>query len=121
MVIDTSILIEHLRKKPFSSTNFDRIPPKTLVHTSAVTVYEVLTGAINPDKWKQTAALISQMIILPVDIQIAIKAAQLSQEMKGNFIGMADTIIAATALYHNLPIKTLNMKHFSRVTGLVVL
>ena len=35
--------------------------------------------------------------------------------------GIADTLIAATALYYNLPLYTLNKKHFQFIPGIVLL
>ena len=36
-------------------------------------------------------------------------------------IGMADLFIAATAMANNLPLVTLNKKHFDRIVGLTLI
>lgn len=36
-------------------------------------------------------------------------------------IDIADLFIGATALTHNLPIATLNIKHFNRIKGLEII
>ena len=40
--------------------------------------------------------------------------------MDGNLIELRDLFIAASALAHDLPLATLNIKHFERVDGLVL-
>ena len=120
MVIDTGIFIDHLRKMNRETTLLSQLPPNTLLYVSAITVYELLAGATNNQKFQDAQRLLSAVTILPVDENVAALAAQLYQQMKGNSIGLADTLIAATALCHNLPLKTLNTRHFSRVSGLIV-
>ncbi len=121
MVIDASIFIDHLRKTNRSHTYFAQIPPQTQLYVSAVTVYELLAGTTHANKIRDANLLLSATTILPIDENVAVIAAQLYQQMKSNSIGLADTLIAATALHYNLLIKTLNEKHFSRVAGLAVL
>jgi predicted nucleic acid-binding protein len=120
MVIDTSILIDHLRKINRTHTYFAQLPPKTSLYVSAITVYELLAGATDLAKRQDAQTLLATLTILPIDEAIAAETAALYQSMKGNSIGLADMLIAATVLHHNLPLKTLNAKHFSRVAGLVL-
>ncbi len=121
MVIDTGIFIEHLRKTNRANSHFSQLPPQTPLYVSAITVFELLVGATNTTKWGEAQLLLSAVTILAVDENVASKAAQLFQQMRGNIIGFADTLIAATALAHGLPIKTLNTRHFQRVDGLILL
>lgn len=41
--------------------------------------------------------------------------------MKNGAIGLLDTFIAATALHHNRPLLTLNVKHYQRIPELTLL
>ena len=120
MVIDTSILIDHLRKLNRTNTIFANLPLNTPLYVSSLTVYELFFGATTPLKQLEAQQIISAMHILPIDEEVAVLAARLSQSMRSNSIGLADTLIAATALRNNLPIKTLNVRHFARVEGLVL-
>lgn len=54
---------------------------------------------------------------------VAIKAGRLEAKLHstGTPIGIADVIIAATALHHDEPLVTRNKRHFRRVDGLHVL
>lgn len=50
------------------------------------------------------------------------KAIQIYQRLKstGNLIDLPDLFIAATAIAHELPLATLNTKHFERITELIL-
>lgn len=66
--------------------------------------------------WLETA--FGRMKILPLDDTIAARAIALRQERR---MGLADSIIAATALEHNLPLVTRNEEDFKHVIGLRVI
>ncbi|MFQ3598435.1 MAG: type II toxin-antitoxin system VapC family toxin [Chloroherpetonaceae bacterium] len=58
--------------------------------------------------------------VVPFDVELAkfvahLHAALISQNQD---IGFRDTVIAASALYFNFPILTLNQSHFSRIKNL---
>ncbi len=65
--------------------------------------------------WLETT--FERMKILPLDDGVAACAIALRQERR---MGLADAIIAATALLHNLPLVTRNEEDFKHVTGLRV-
>jgi len=60
--------------------------------------------------------------VLPFTAEVAEKSAEIFQNLKsrGQAIEHNDIFIAATALVSNLPVKTLNARHFSRVQGLTL-
>lgn len=61
--------------------------------------------------------------VLPVNELIWTRATEILRRLRraGLKIGVADTLIAATALNYGLPVVAQNVKHFSRVDGLRVL
>jgi hypothetical protein len=65
--------------------------------------------------WLETT--FERMKILPLDDAVAARAIALRQERK---MGLADAIIAATALIHGLPLVTRNEADFKHVPGLRV-
>lgn len=58
--------------------------------------------------------------VLYFDKAVAQAAVTINKSLKSKRkqIGMADLFIAATAITNNLPLATLNRKHFDRVEGL---
>jgi predicted nucleic acid-binding protein len=123
MVIDTNIFIEHLRAKDKSKTNLMQIPADAELFVSAVTFYELLMGATSEEKEKEVSILIDAIPILPFSDEVARKAADIYHDLRkrNRMIGFRDIFIAATALAHDLPVKTNNRKDFERVTGLVLI
>jgi predicted nucleic acid-binding protein len=60
--------------------------------------------------------------ILPFDKECSDNAIKIYIDLlKANkMIDLADILIGSTALTHNIPIATLNEKHFSRIKGLEI-
>ncbi len=122
MVVDTSVFIEFLRAKEKSTTTLWAIPDGTSLFVSSVTLYELYLGATKPEKWHDVQELLSNIIALPLTKQIAEEAARVYQDLRRRnaLIGHRDIFIGSTALVHNLPIKSINEKHFERIKGLVL-
>lgn len=60
--------------------------------------------------------------VLPLTDAIVVRAADIYADLhrRGQLIGDADTLIAATALEHGLDIVTNNVEHFGRVPGVIL-
>lgn len=123
MVIDSNILIEHLRTKDKLSTKFYKLlQGNEKLFISAVSVYEIYCGAATKDKEKNIKLLIKDITILPFDFEASLKAAEIFRQLKSKnqLIEFRDIFIAATCIIENLPISTLNRKHFERIEGLKI-
>ena len=122
MVVDTSIFIEFLRKKDKTKTVLYNIPETTPITISSVTLYELLMGATDKPKKQDVKILTEDLLILPFDREVAEKSGGIYHQLRNQntMIEFRDIFIAATCLVHNLPIKTLNNKHFERVDGLKI-
>ncbi|WP_262709898.1 type II toxin-antitoxin system VapC family toxin [Dyadobacter psychrotolerans] len=61
--------------------------------------------------------------VLPFDQSMVRVAVEINNRLKRDRrqIGIADLFIAATAIAHDLPIATLNTKHFNRIGELQIL
>jgi len=120
MVIDTSIFIEYLRAKDKKKSALFTIPDATQLYISSVTMYELLMGATDENKQKDIKLLTEDLPVLPFDESVSRKAAEIYHQLRleNNMIEFRDIFIAATCLVFELPLKTLNKKHFERIKGL---
>lgn len=123
MVVDTSIFIEFLRAKDKTKTSLFLIPDDEQIYISSVTYYELLMGASTPDKINDVTILTEGIPILPFDEEVAEKSAKIYHQLrqKNKMIEFRDIFIAATCIVNNLPVKTLNKKHFDRIQELSVI
>jgi predicted nucleic acid-binding protein len=114
MLTDTDILIDYLRgereSEAFVESNVNRIC------LSAITVAELYQGVKGARERGYVDALVSGFTILPITEEIAREAGLLcKQYRKSHGSGLADCLVAATALLHSLPLRSLNLKHFPMV------
>jgi len=120
MVIDTSVFIEFLRAKNKTETTLIRIPNDSQLFISAVTLYELLMGANNPEKLNDIRILTDDIPVLSFNEAVARKAGEIYHTLRqsNKIIEFRDIFIAATAITNNLSVKTLNTKHFSRIPNI---
>ena len=123
MVIDTSIFIEYLRKNDKANTQLYKVPENVQFYISAVTFYELIMGATTKEKRGDIDKLTSEIPILSFNEEVAVKAGEIYHYLKkeNKMIEFRDIFIASTCLVNELPIKTLNIKHFERIQGLEVI
>lgn len=118
-LIDTSILIDFLRRKDKKETLLYRlVDKKYTLFISIITHTELYAGK---SVWEQTQArheldlLFSGLTIVPLDEDISKRAGKI-RAVHGN--NLLDTIIAATAIEKRISLVTLNVKDFERITEL---
>lgn len=123
MVIDTTLFIEHLRAKDKTQTTLFKLASTELRYVSTVTLYELFAGATDASKIASVKYELQGVLILPFTTEAAEKSGEVYRDLRsrGLMIEFTDIFIAATPLINNLPIKTLNTRHFSRVQGLTLL
>ena len=80
-------------------------------------------GATNQEKEQNVEVLVAGLIVLPFTKVASKKAAEIYHVLRLNnrMIEFRDIFIAATSIVNNLPIVTLNKKHFERVAGLKII
>lgn len=116
--VDSTVLIEHYRAKDKINTFLFRLVQTYTVQIPSVVRYEVLRGDQSKDDfWLNYFA---NKTVLSFDSACAGTAAFIYATLRANnqLIGAEDILIAAIALTHNLPLATVNAKHFSRVDNL---
>ena len=120
MLVDTDVLIWHLRGYPQATRRLDEMGALTL---SAVSYLEVLQGMRNKAELAAVKKMLTHRaaILLPVTEAITQRAIGLMEAITlSHGLQMGDALIAATALNHGLPVLTANVKHFGAVEGLKV-
>ncbi len=120
MLVDTDVLIWHLRGYPQATRRLDHLVSLTL---SAASYLEVLQGMRN----KAELAAVQKMLkrrqanVLPINEAITLRAIALMEALTlSHGLQMGDALIAATALEHSMPVLTGNVKHFATVPGLLI-
>ncbi len=125
VVLDTSIVIDHLRQKPGHTTQLLRIVESHSLRSlaiSVVSIQELYRGESTRDAHKEDLMLttIASLQVLPYTYEIALLAGKIGRDVKRS-IEFADAAIAATAIMHNASLSTLNKKDFSLVPELELL
>ena len=122
ILLDSSVLIELFKSKDKEKTLF-----YTLLETendfgiSIVTHYELGIGSNE----KQTAfwnEFLTSVTIFKFDTNCSIVAIDIYKQLKANskLIDLADILIASTSVANQIPLATLNLKHFERIKGLEI-
>lgn len=120
---DTSILIDLFRKTDKANSALISLVRQGYIYCiSSITEYEIYTGT-TPGQVGFWDDFLDKTSVLSFDKTVARVAATLNQSLKRRrtIIDLADLFIAATAVANNLPLATLNRKHFERVDGLSII
>lgn len=125
-LLDTDILSSIMRGQ---STAVRHASDFLVVHErftfSAITRYEILRGLRAKQATNQLEAFdrfTAANHVIPVTDAVIVRASVIYADLyqRGDLIGDADILIAATALEHGLSLVTNNTKHFRRITGLLL-
>jgi toxin FitB len=103
-LVDSDIVIDHIRGT--------RELPQSRLAYSVITRCELFAGRDDPVMLRKLLAPLRE---LPVDTAIAERGGTLKREFQ---VPTPDALIAATALEHDIPLMTRNIRHFGRVPGL---
>jgi tRNA(fMet)-specific endonuclease VapC len=118
VIFDTNILIELYRGNVAVREKIQHIKPDVF-YVSSITVAEFTVGAKNKDDLKTIETQLSKYTPIPINTEISDIFIDLFKTFTlKHRPGIADTLIAATALYYHLPLYTLNKKHFQYIPGI---
>lgn len=123
VLADTSILIDLFRKSDKENSRFVKLALEGYeFQISAITEYEVYSGA-NASQLPFWNDLLQKVEVLPFDKNVVKYAVLINSQLKQKRkqIDLADLFIAATANANNLPLTTLNRKHFDRIDSLEII
>ncbi len=118
MLVDTDVLIWHLRGYAQATRRLDALDEFVL---SSVSYLEVLQGMRNKTELLAVKKMLERRsaTLLPITEAITLRATGLMESLTlSHGLQLGDALIAATALEHRLPLLTANVRHFGAVGGL---
>ena len=112
-LFDSNILIDYLRDRPDAvSLIHTRKNHKQGLTSSVICRAEVLNG-MRPGEEKETRAFLNHFAWFDVTKEITEASSKYFREYNPSHgIDMFDSLIAGTALVHNLELYTANQKHY---------
>jgi len=121
-LLDTNIIVDHLRKRIILSEDF-------LISgagISIITLGELIYGAHKSDNLQRSlqklenSLKILKLEIINLDFEVISEFARIKAELetKGRRLDDFDLLIAASAIVNNLILVTKNLKHFQRIPHL---
>lgn len=120
VLCDTNILIELLKNNPTIVERLNSIGEER-ISISMVTAAELIFGALN----KTELSKINKLIALTSVFQINETISSISLELLNKYtlshhLTLPDSIIAATAIFYEIPLFTLNTKDFRYIDGITL-
>ncbi|MGQ0669300.1 MAG: type II toxin-antitoxin system VapC family toxin [Actinomycetota bacterium] len=109
LLVDTDVLVDHLRGRREFQVGTDR------VYHSILTRVELFAG--RPEREEEVRDLLAGSIEVGVGPEVAERAGRIRRE---SGLGLADAVIAATALHLGVSVLTRNRRDFDRVPQLRV-
>lgn len=121
-VLDSDVLIDLFAGREPAGTVVPNLLGMVLAGTTAVTVYELYSGAVRSRDRRGLDEFLATLTILPLDALSArhAGAVDLSLRSKGQAINPGDNLIAGICLAHDKVLVTRNISHFRRVADLKV-
>lgn len=116
-LVDTTLLIEHLRGNSKARVFLKDNSPSI----STVSIAELIQGSRDQDELAAALKLVSSLSEIDIDKKISNYAIELMKKFylsKG--LRFLDAIIAATVLENKLTLITGNLKHFNFIAGLTI-
>lgn len=126
LVLDTDVIIEHLRGKSGSSL-VTRLQDESALATTLINSFELYYGAYKSKNVRTNLAsvkgFLSTITALEFDEPSAEKSGQvLAQlESKGLAIDPRDLFVGCMSLAHGYPLLTNNRRHLKRIPELLVI
>ncbi len=119
LLFDTDVIIDALRGYG-SATGFLQ-SQKCRMTLSVLTLAELYSGIRNEKEKTALSDFSKAFELIPLNENIAIHAGELFRiYSKSHGIGLADAVIAATAIKINAELVTLNKKHFPMLENVLI-
>lgn len=112
-LVDTDVAIDFLRQRDYARALLEQWVEDGLLAISTLTHLEIYQG-MKASEAEATNAFLDGLLSVVVDVPIARRAGKLLANLRsrGVTVGIADAIIAATALELSVPLLTNNVEHY---------
>lgn len=118
VIFDTNILIELYRGNAKVKEEIELLD-STVFYISSITAAEFMVGARDKADLKKIEKQLSKYTLIPINTDISEIFIDLFKSLTlSHRPGIADTLIAATAIYYHIPLYTYNKKHFQFIPGI---
>ena len=120
LLIDTDVVIDHLRGYgPAVSLVSSTAHHLLLSSITVAEIYQGVRGETDGHEQRVLSEFLDRFEIIPVSLEIATAAGLIRRDYgKSHGVGLADSIIAASANSMRAALKTLNVNHFPMFQGL---
>ena len=122
IVIDTDVLIDVSRHVAEAIDTLQRITEEDEPAITTVTQMELIVGCRNNQELRSLQSFLQRFRILRVSEDISEKAVELLVRYRlTHGLLLADSLIAASVLLHQVPFLSKNQKHYRFIEGLKLL
>lgn len=119
VLIDTDVLIDYLREREEAVSFLNNIVDEIAI--SAITVAELYAGVREGTEREKLDTFIKAFEIVLVDGEIAVQGGLYRRDFfRSHGVGLADTLIAASAVSCGATLVTLNKKYFPMLDSVSV-
>lgn len=119
LLLDSDVLIDYLRGQADAVAYLEARTEALLI--SVISVAELFAGVRDGRERTVLETFLSAFEIIPLDAEVAVLGGTYRRDYgKSHSTGLADALIAATALQHQARLVTLNRKHFPMMPDLLV-
>jgi len=116
IICDTNILIEYFKGSEIISNKLQKIGVDSIA-ISTITISELYFGALNKKELSQIKSNLSCLTQLPLNVSISDIFLNLMEKYcLSHKLTIPDAIIAATSIYYDAPLFTLNKKDFKFIS-----
>ena len=121
VLVDTSIFIEYFRKENKKNTKLYWLREEGYeIVTSSICYFEYMSGSKNGEF---DTVLFKNIAVIDFDKEQAYIASQTFKDLKQRnaLIEFRDILISSSAMALDIPLATLNRRHFERIEDLILL
>jgi hypothetical protein len=118
-LVDTDVLVEYLRGNERAVGFLEGLEGELLI--SAITVAELFSGARDTEERDALEQFLLAFQVVPIAEELAKDAGLLRRKCHASHgVGLADALIAVTAIKESAQLVTFNRRHFPMVQNLKV-